>query len=52
MGIDARVQPDPARALDEALEDADEDDLVVVTGSFYVVGDARGHVLGLGSHRG
>ena len=52
MGIDARAQPDPARALDEALEDADEDDLVVVTGSFYVVGDARGHVLGLGSHRG
>jgi dihydrofolate synthase / folylpolyglutamate synthase len=52
LGMDAHVWQDPPRALDAALEDASRDDLVVVTGSFYVVGAVRGHVLGLGPHRG
>jgi dihydrofolate synthase/folylpolyglutamate synthase len=52
LGLDARVHVDPAAALDASLDDAANDDLVVVTGSFYVVGAARGHVLGLGPHRG
>ena len=52
VGMEARVWQDPPAALDAALDDAGDDDLVVVTGSFYVVGAARGHVLGLGPHRG
>jgi dihydrofolate synthase / folylpolyglutamate synthase len=51
FGLDAHVWQDPPRALDAALADATDDDLVVVTGSFYVVGAVRGHVLGLGPHR-
>jgi dihydrofolate synthase / folylpolyglutamate synthase len=52
LGMDAHLWEDPPRALDAALADASDDDLVVVTGSFYVVGAVRGHVLGLGPHRG
>ena len=52
VGMEAHVWQDPPAALDAALDDAGDDDLVVVTGSFYVVGAARGHVLGLGPHRG
>ncbi len=52
LGMDAHVWEDPPRAFDAALSDAGDDDLVVVTGSFYVVGAVRGHVLGLGPHRG
>jgi len=52
LGVHARVVPDPGDALDAALDDASGDDLVVVTGSFYVVGAARGHLLGLPPHRG
>jgi dihydrofolate synthase / folylpolyglutamate synthase len=52
LGLDAHLWQDPPHALDAALADATDDDLVVVTGSFYVVGAVRGHVLGLGPHRG
>jgi dihydrofolate synthase/folylpolyglutamate synthase len=52
LGMEAVVDDDPARCVDAALEEARDDDLVVVTGSFYVVGEVRGHLLGLGPHRG
>jgi dihydrofolate synthase/folylpolyglutamate synthase len=52
LGVQARVVRDPGDAVDAALADATDGDLVVVTGSFYVVGAARGHLLGLGPHRG
>jgi dihydrofolate synthase/folylpolyglutamate synthase len=52
LGTRARVVRDTGGALDAALDDAGVDDLVVVTGSFYVVGAVRGHLLGLGPHRG
>jgi len=52
LGMDAVVLDDVAGALDAARADADEDDLIVVAGSFYVVGAARGHALGLPAHRG
>jgi len=52
LGLHARVVVDPGDAIDAALADAADDDLVVVTGSFYVVGAVRGHLLGLPPHRG
>jgi dihydrofolate synthase / folylpolyglutamate synthase len=52
LGLVAMVEEDPRRAADAALRVAGDDDLVVVTGSFYVVGAVRGHLLGLGPHRG
>ena len=50
--MEARVLRDPAAALDAARADAGAEDLIIVTGSFYVVGAARGHLLGLPAHRG
>lgn len=41
LGGRARVVPDVAEALDVALQGADPDDAVVVTGSLYTVGAAR-----------
>jgi dihydrofolate synthase/folylpolyglutamate synthase len=41
MGVDAATLPSPAAALDRALEVAEPDELVLVTGSLYVVGAAR-----------
>ena len=41
MGIEAAALPSPAAALDRALEVASPDELVLVTGSLYVVGAAR-----------
>ncbi|HLK44501.1 MAG TPA: Mur ligase family protein [Acidimicrobiales bacterium] len=52
LGLATRVAPTVSDALDAAMRDADAEDLVVVTGSFYVVGEARAHLLGLGPHRG
>jgi dihydrofolate synthase/folylpolyglutamate synthase len=52
LGIHATVVPNVAHAVEAALSTSGEDDAVVVTGSFYVVGDARGHLLGLPPHRG
>jgi dihydrofolate synthase/folylpolyglutamate synthase len=52
LGAHAVVVPDVAHAVESALSSSDDDDGVVVTGSFYVVGDARGHLLGLPAHRG
>ena len=52
LGMDARVVEDVAAALDAAGADSSPEDLIVVAGSFYVVGTARGHALGLAPHRG
>ncbi|MFP5327343.1 MAG: bifunctional folylpolyglutamate synthase/dihydrofolate synthase [Acidimicrobiia bacterium] len=41
LGIDTLVEPDLRSAIDAALGLASEDDLVVVTGSLYLVGSAR-----------
>ena len=41
LGVDAEVVPDVAHALDRAIAIASEDDLVFVTGSLHVVGEAR-----------
>ena len=38
----AFVSPDPAEALDAALENAAENDLIVVTGSLYLAGRIKG----------
>lgn len=52
LGMAAIVVDDVGRALDAATADAGPEDLIVVAGSFYVVGAARGHALGLPPHRG
>jgi dihydrofolate synthase/folylpolyglutamate synthase len=52
LGLRAVVVDDVGHAVEFALSSSEEDDGVVVTGSFYVVGDARGHLLGLPAHRG
>ena len=44
-GLTVEVVPDPAEAVDRALHRAEEEDLVVVCGSFYLVGPAREQVL-------
>ena len=46
IGCDDVVEcSDVGEACDRALRDAGADDAVLVTGSLYVVGDARGHLL-------
>jgi dihydrofolate synthase/folylpolyglutamate synthase len=52
LGMVASVHDDVAAALDAAVGAADPEDLIVVAGSFYVVGAARAHALGLPPHRG
>ena len=52
LGMEAIAIDDPADAFDAARGHAEADDLIVVTGSFYVVGAVRSHVLGLPRHRG
>ena len=37
--VDLRIEADPARALERALEETGPDDLICVTGSLYLVGD-------------
>lgn len=46
FGREAEVVPDRRAAVERALARAGRDDLVVVTGSFFVVGDAREALLG------
>ena len=41
LGANAVAEPDVARAVDRALRLAGEEDVVLITGSFYVVGAAR-----------
>ncbi len=41
MGVRTLVEPDVARAVERAMQGASSDDLVLVTGSLYVVGAAR-----------
>jgi dihydrofolate synthase/folylpolyglutamate synthase len=52
LGLQARVVTSVPEAVDEAVADAFEQDLVLVTGSLYVVGAARAHLLGLPPHQG
>ena len=44
LGAHVEIEPVVADAVDRALEVAHDSDLVVVTGSFYVVGEARDHL--------
>ncbi len=46
-GIPARQAPTVAQAVDDALLEAGADDLICVTGSLYVVAEARAWVLGV-----
>jgi dihydrofolate synthase/folylpolyglutamate synthase len=46
LGVEAEPMPSVAEALDRARQVADEDDLILVTGSLYVAGAARA-VLGV-----
>jgi folylpolyglutamate synthase/dihydropteroate synthase len=39
------VVPNVARAVDRAIDEAGEDELVLVTGSLYTVGEARLHLV-------
>jgi folylpolyglutamate synthase/dihydropteroate synthase len=46
MGCDdVTVRESVGAACDRALVDAGSDDAILVTGSLYVVGEARGHLL-------
>jgi dihydrofolate synthase/folylpolyglutamate synthase len=38
---------DVGTAIDAVLQEASEDDLILVTGSLYMIGEARTHILGL-----
>ncbi|GIU85257.1 MAG: dihydrofolate synthase [Acidimicrobiales bacterium] len=41
LGLDPDVEEDPATAVGRALDESDEEDAVVVTGSLYLVGAVR-----------
>ncbi len=49
-GVGASVHPSGAAALAHARENARDDDLVIVTGSLYLVGEVRAELLGI-AHR-
>jgi dihydrofolate synthase/folylpolyglutamate synthase len=42
-GVPSEVIPDPAEALDRAMETAGQEDAIFVTGSLYLVGDLRNY---------
>jgi hypothetical protein len=44
LGAVVEIEPDVSTAVDRALQLAGEDDLVLITGSLYVVGAARAHL--------
>ena len=48
LGLHAEVAPDVATAVSEAVDSAGETEAVVVTGSLYTVGEARGLLIGPG----
>lgn len=52
QGLEVETAPDVTEAVRRAVALADEDDLVVVTGSFYVLPGARGAVEGLARSEG
>ncbi len=47
LGAVAYEHPGSATALAHARERSDDDDLIVVTGSLYLVGEVRGEILGI-----
>ncbi len=44
LGAVVEIEPDVSTAVDRALQLAGEDDLILITGSLYVVGAARAHL--------
>jgi len=44
LGAVVEIEPDVSTAVDRALQLSGEDDLILVTGSLYVVGAARAHL--------
>jgi len=44
LGAVVEIEPDVSTAIDRALQLAADDDLILVTGSLYVVGAARAHL--------
>ena len=48
LGLHAEVATDVATAVSQAIDSADETEAVVVTGSLYTVGEARGLLIGPG----
>ena len=44
LGAVVEIEPDVSTAVDRALQLASDDDLVLITGSLYVVGAARAHL--------
>jgi dihydrofolate synthase/folylpolyglutamate synthase len=46
LGARVIVEPDVAKAVERAKELAAPEDAILVTGSLYVVGAARSHLLG------
>ncbi len=47
FGVAAHEHPSSATALAHARERSSDDDLIVVTGSLYLVGEVRGEILGI-----
>jgi len=45
LGCPSAIEPDVVRAIDAAFVEAGPKDMICVTGSHYVVGEARGHLL-------
>ena len=46
LGLECVAEPDVVAAVDRALDDAGAGELVCITGSHYVVGEARSHLIG------
>jgi hypothetical protein len=44
LGAVVEIEPDVSTAVDRALQLAEDDDLILITGSLYVVGAARAHL--------
>ena len=43
------VEPDPDAAFNQALQNANNEDLIVITGSFYLIAELRSRALTLSS---
>lgn len=44
-GVETTIEPDLNKAFDLACSMADKDDLIIVYGSFYLIGDIRDRVV-------
>jgi dihydrofolate synthase/folylpolyglutamate synthase len=52
LGAEIEIEPDVATAVDRARQISGEDDLILITGSLYVVGAARAHLVSDREQRG